>query len=103
MFYSSTAVYKAEETKISTVETGTHSGGFDAKLSLPVYQAVLNGCKQAGISIRSTDTDYGCSQVHVLEHGLLQADTHTHITSNFYTHSELLFRVDDKNCEHQSN
>lgn len=52
----------------------THSGWFDAKLALPVYQAVLNDSEEARVSVCSADTNYGGAQVHVLKHRLLQTD-----------------------------
>lgn len=59
----------------------TYSGWSDAKLALSIYQAVLNDSKESRISICSTDTNYGGSQVHVLKHRLLQSQTSTHFGS----------------------
>lgn len=49
----------------------THSGWFDAKLALPVHQAVLNDGKEARVGICSLDPNYDGAQVHVLEHRFL--------------------------------
>ncbi len=56
----------------------THSGWSDAKLALPVYQAVLNDSKEARVGISGADTNYGGAQVHVLKHRLLQTQRKTH-------------------------
>lgn len=37
----------------------TYSRWSDSKLALSIYQAVLNHCKEARISICSTDANYG--------------------------------------------
>lgn len=50
----------------------THSGWFDAKLALPIHQAVLNDGKEARVSVCGADANNGGAQVYIFKHRLLQ-------------------------------